>query len=97
MILSAIKRAAAIVRTAKTEEFVLSSRKGERISAVEGMKISPRMAAILDESLERGLSGDERRTLVKKADVQEIGLARVIRCRGRPALLPGHNGSSQQA
>ncbi|MET2833088.1 hypothetical protein [Mesorhizobium shangrilense] len=61
-----MKRAAAIVRTTRTEEFVLSSRKGERISAVEGLKLSPRMAAILDESRGRGLSGDERRELVKK-------------------------------
>lgn len=61
-----MKKAAAIVRTAKTEEFVLSSRKGERISAVEGLKLSPRMAAVLDESRELGLNGDERRTLVKK-------------------------------
>ncbi len=61
-----MKKAAAIVRTAKTEEFVLGSRKGERISTVEGMKLPPRMAAILDESRERGLSSDERRTSVKK-------------------------------
>jgi hypothetical protein len=37
------------------------------MSAVEGMKPSPRMAAILDESGELELSGDERRTLVKTA------------------------------
>ncbi|UDL88233.1 hypothetical protein LGH82_24250 [Mesorhizobium sp. PAMC28654] len=39
-----MKKAATIDQTAKTEEFVLSSRKGERISVVEGMKLSPRMA-----------------------------------------------------
>ena len=61
-----MKKAAVIARTAQTGEFVLSRRKGERISAVEGMKLSPRMAAIPDESRERGLSGDERRTLVKE-------------------------------
>jgi hypothetical protein len=61
-----MKKTTAIIRAAKTEQFILSSRRGERISAVEGMKLSPRMAAILDESRERGLSGDERRMLVKK-------------------------------
>jgi hypothetical protein len=61
-----MKKATDIARATQTGEFVLSRRKGERISAVEGMKLSPRMAAILDESRERGLSGDERRTLVKE-------------------------------
>jgi hypothetical protein len=46
------------------KEFVLSRRTAESISAVENIKLSPRMAAILDESRERGLSGDEQRTQV---------------------------------
>lgn len=53
-------------RSAKCGQFVLSSRRGEKISAVEGMKLSPRMGRILSESRERGLSGDERRSLIKK-------------------------------
>ena len=61
-----MKKATAMARTAQTGQFVLSRRKGERISAVEGMKLSSRMATVLDESRERGLSGDEWRTLVKE-------------------------------
>jgi len=53
-------------RSAKNGHFVLSSRKGEKISAVEGMKLSSRMGMILTESRARGLSGDEQRTLIKK-------------------------------
>jgi hypothetical protein len=46
--------------------FVLSSRRGEKISAVEGMVLSSRMRKILSESRESGLTGDERRALVKQ-------------------------------
>jgi hypothetical protein len=44
--------------------WTLTSTRGERISAVEGMKLTPRMATALAES--RGKTGDERRTLVKE-------------------------------
>ncbi|WJI75734.1 MULTISPECIES: hypothetical protein [unclassified Mesorhizobium] len=40
-------------------------RQGRKISAVEGLKLSQRMGFILKESRERGLSGDERRALIK--------------------------------
>ncbi|ESY25679.1 hypothetical protein X750_02770 [Mesorhizobium sp. LNJC394B00] len=46
-------------------QFVLTSGRGEKISAVEGLKLSQRMGFILKESRERGLSGDERRALIK--------------------------------
>ncbi|MER8866891.1 hypothetical protein NKI19_24825 [Mesorhizobium sp. M0751] len=61
-----MKKTTTVARKAKTGQFTLSSRKGEKISAVEGMKLSPRMGAILKESRERGLSSDEQRRLVKK-------------------------------
>lgn len=53
-------------RSAKTGQFVLSSRKGEKISAVEGMKLSSRMGKILTEGRARGLSGDEQRALIMR-------------------------------
>ena len=61
-----MKKATTVSRSTKTGQFVLSSRKGEKISAVEGMTLSPRMSTILSESRKRGLSGDERRKLVKQ-------------------------------
>ncbi|WP_041163982.1 hypothetical protein [Mesorhizobium opportunistum] len=57
------------IRSAKTGQFVLTSGRGEKISAVEGMKLSPRMAKVLNHSARHGLSGDERRSLIK----EEIG------------------------
>lgn len=72
--------------------WTLTSKRGERISAVEGMKLTPRMSTVLAES--RGKTGDERRTLVKELAKQSAnsGLHRRI----RPALLSGHNGPAQQ-
>jgi hypothetical protein len=55
-----------VVRSTKNGQFILSSGRGEKISAVEGMKLSHRMGDILRESRERGLSGDERRTLIRE-------------------------------
>ncbi|WP_027142485.1 hypothetical protein [Mesorhizobium sp. WSM3626] len=55
-----------IGRSAKTGHFVLTSARGEKISAVEGMKLSPRMAKVLNHSVRQGLSGDERRSLIKE-------------------------------
>lgn len=46
--------------------FVLTRARGEKISAVEGLKLSPRMAQILNHSMRQGLSGDERRSLIKE-------------------------------
>ncbi|MBZ9772812.1 hypothetical protein [Mesorhizobium sp. CO1-1-8] len=55
-----------IGRSAKTGQFVLTSARGEKISAVEGMKLSPRMSEVLRQGVQRGLSGDERRSLIKE-------------------------------
>lgn len=55
-----------IGRSAKSGQFVLSSDRGAKISAVEGMKLTTRMANTLKEGTSRGLSGDERRTLIKE-------------------------------
>ncbi|MBZ9890056.1 hypothetical protein LB559_19200 [Mesorhizobium sp. BR1-1-3] len=53
-------------RSAKTGQFVLTSERGEKISAVEGMTLSPRMAKLLAQGVRHGLSGDERRSLIKE-------------------------------
>ena len=50
----------------KTGQFVLTSDKGEKISAVEGLKRSRRMGAISRDNHAKGLSGDERRALIKE-------------------------------
>ena len=42
----------------------LTSTRGEKISAVEGMVLTPRMRTVLAQS--QGKSGDERRALVRK-------------------------------
>lgn len=51
-----------IRRSAKTGRFVLNRSRGEKISAVEGMKLTERMEHILNHSV----SGDERRSLIKE-------------------------------
>lgn len=61
-----MKNGIKVVHSAKSGQFVLSSDRGEKISAVEGMKLSPRMHTLLKDSRERGLSGDERRTLIRE-------------------------------
>ncbi|RWL41664.1 MAG: hypothetical protein EOR60_28925 [Mesorhizobium sp.] len=53
-------------RRSRAGQFVLTRDKGEKISAVEGLKPSPRMGAVLREGDARGLSGDERRALIKE-------------------------------
>jgi hypothetical protein len=50
----------------KTGQYVLTSGRGAKISAVEGMKLSSRMGYILEQSSQRGLRGDERRKLIKE-------------------------------
>jgi hypothetical protein len=53
-------------RDVKSGQYVLSSKRGERISAVEGMHLTPRMRDVMVAATSRGLSGDERRTLIKE-------------------------------
>lgn len=53
-------------RDVKSGQFVLSSKRGERISAVEGLQLSARMRHVIVTTASRGLSGDERRTLIKE-------------------------------
>lgn len=53
-------------REVKSGQFVLSSKRGERISAVEGMHLTPRMRDVISTTASRGMSGDERRTLIKE-------------------------------
>ncbi len=43
---------------------MLTRERGEKISAVEGLKLSPRMQAILSRP---GLTGDQRRALIRNA------------------------------
>ena len=50
-----------ITRSAKSGRFVLTRAKGEKISAVEGMKLTGRMKRILDLPA----SSEERRSLIK--------------------------------
>ena len=61
-----MKKSPTVVRLAQNGQFILNSGRGEKISAVEGMKLSPRMGNILRESRERGLNGDERRALIRE-------------------------------
>ncbi|RWH71443.1 hypothetical protein [Mesorhizobium sp.] len=53
-------------RSVQNGQFILTSDRGEKISAIEDLRLSHRIAAILRESRARGLSGDERRTLIKE-------------------------------
>lgn len=59
-------RTAPTRRSVQTGQFVLTSGRGEKISAVEGMKVTTRMGQILTQSSQRGMTGDERRTLIKE-------------------------------
>jgi hypothetical protein len=51
-----------VTQSPKSGRFVLTRAKGEKISAVEGMKLTERMERILD----RNATGDERRSLIKE-------------------------------
>jgi hypothetical protein len=44
---------------------MLTSSRAEKIAAVEGMRLSPRMAHILKDAAKKGLSGDESRALIR--------------------------------
>lgn len=57
-------RPAPTTSSAKAERFVLTRATGEKISAVEGMKLTERMRRLLDQT--EGLAGDERRSLIKE-------------------------------
>ncbi len=59
------KKSATVVRSPKTGQFVLKRSRAERISAVEGMTLSARMATILDDGTRRGLSSDALRARIK--------------------------------
>ncbi|TIU25983.1 MAG: hypothetical protein E5W38_28130 [Mesorhizobium sp.] len=61
-----MKKKPATARSTQGGQFILTSDRGEKISAVEGLRLSHRMAAILREGRARDLSGDERRTLIKE-------------------------------
>lgn len=54
-------------RAARTGQFILTSARGEKISAVEGLTLSGRMTAALNQGAAQGLSGDERRAMVLEA------------------------------
>jgi uncharacterized membrane protein YebE (DUF533 family) len=56
-----------IERKAKSDGFVLTRERGERISAVEGMTLTPRMTDLLERGVREGLSGDETRALIRQA------------------------------
>jgi hypothetical protein len=43
----------------------LTSSRAEKIAAVEGMRLSPRMARILKDAASKSLSGEESRALIK--------------------------------
>jgi hypothetical protein len=60
------KRSSQIARSAKTGQFVLTSKRGEKFSAVEGLKLSERMCKVVQHASTRVMSGDERRALVKE-------------------------------
>lgn len=50
-------------QSGKLKAVRLTSIRGERISAVEGLRLTPRMRAVLDMSKDK--SGEERRALIK--------------------------------
>lgn len=55
-------------RSVKTGEYVLTSKRGEKFSAVEGLQLTQRMSTVVQKaSGGRYLSSDERRALVKEA------------------------------
>jgi hypothetical protein len=53
-------------RSAKTGQFVLTSKRGEKFGAVEGLRLSERMDKVVKHASTRVMSGDERRALVKE-------------------------------
>ncbi len=52
-------------RSAKTGKFVLTSSRGAKISEIEGLKLSPRMAETLTLGARKGLTGNELRAAIK--------------------------------
>jgi len=51
---------------APLERFVLNRSRGEKISAVEGMRLTERMKRVLDRGANAGLSGEELRSTIRK-------------------------------
>jgi hypothetical protein len=56
-----------IIRNAVSGRF--SRQRGEKISAVEGLKLTPRMQRLLDQTADK--SGDERREMIKAQFVKK--------------------------
>lgn len=56
-----------IMRAAKSGQFILTSKRGEKISAVEGMKATPRVTAAVKSMAASALSSADRRAHVKEA------------------------------
>ena len=56
-----------IARPPRSSGFVLTRERGERISAVEGMTLTQRMAEVLERGAREGLSGEETRALIRQA------------------------------
>lgn len=54
-----------IRQPAKPKPSMLNSTRAEKIAAVEGKHLSPRMADILNDADEKRLTGDETRALIK--------------------------------
>ncbi len=55
------------VSRAKAGRFVLTSERGEKISAVEGLKASARVRETVQAAAGRSLSGEARRSLVMES------------------------------
>ncbi|MEO4000428.1 hypothetical protein [Mesorhizobium sp. CAU 1732] len=55
-----------IMREAKSGRFVLTSKRGEKISAVEGLHLSERMSHVVRDASGKFLTSDERRSLIKE-------------------------------
>ena len=53
-------------RSARNGQFVLTGKRGETISAVEGLKLSDRMRSVMTQATAQGLSGEQRRAGVKR-------------------------------
>lgn len=58
---------AKLMRSAKTGQFVLTTKRGEKFSAVEGLKTTPRVAATVKAMAATSLSSADRRAQVKDA------------------------------
>lgn len=55
-----------VKRSAKSGNYVLTQSKGESISAVEGLSLTPRMRTTVQAASGRFLTSEQRRDLVKE-------------------------------